>query len=339
MRNATRDAREWLARLGGRRAGPVLALALAVVLAAVGVDLVTGLAPGASDGVATASSTAGPSLAADFALTEPPPLAAPQPVPSAWLEPPTPPPTEAPTELPPTPAPTAAPTPVFTLHVPILTYHVIAPWSVASSYSQPELDVDPAVFDAQLALLQSKGWHSITVDRLYRYLAAKQRPPRRTFVITIDDGHDDGYTYALPILQKHGFVATYYVVAGRVDRLDNLTWEQISTLAADGMEIGNHTLNHLGLTSLGAAEVADQVTTAEQLLTDHLGSAPTTFAYPFGEYDLTAIGAVRAAGLKMAVTTRDGASETWLSRYRTGRIAVYAGVTARGLLSMLDPFA
>jgi len=39
------------------------------------------------------------------------------------------------------------------------------------------------------------------------------RPPDKTFVITIDDGWDDGYTYALPILQSHGFVATYFVIA------------------------------------------------------------------------------------------------------------------------------
>ena len=36
--------------------------------------------------------------------------------------------------------------------------------------------------------------------------------------ITIDDGMRDGYDNALPILQRHGFVATFAVVVGRVDR-------------------------------------------------------------------------------------------------------------------------
>jgi len=151
-----------------------------------------------------------------------------------------------------TPAPVAhsdAP-PGFTLRVPILTYHVIAPWVVAQAYAMPALDVSPGLFEAQLVALRGAGWRTITMRELAAALAAGRALPPKTFVVTIDDGHSDGATYALPILLNYGDVATFYVVAGRIGNPDNLTWPQVTQLATDGMEIGNHTLGHVALTRL-----------------------------------------------------------------------------------------
>ncbi len=260
----------------------------------------------------------------------------------------TPQPTLMPTPIPPSPLahqdvpgtmPPATPTPEWSLDVPVLTYHVIAPWSVASAYSERGLDVDPAVFDAELHLLRASGWRTITLDRLERYLASRKRPPAKTFVITIDDGHSDGYTYALPILRKYGFVATYFVVAGRIGRVDDLTWAQVAGLKAAGMEIGNHTLDHVNLTLLSAAQVAYQIDAAQQLLTEHLGRAPTSFAYPFWAYDRLVIQAVRAAGLTTAVTKGPVPYEAWSDRFAVPRFEVYASTTAAEVLAKLAPYA
>ncbi len=233
----------------------------------------------------------------------------------------------------------STPIPEWSLHVPILTYHVIAPWSVASAYSEPGLDVDPTAFDAQLALLKGNGWHSITVDRLYRDLAAKKPPPHKTFVITIDDGHNDGYTFALPILRRYGFVATYYVVAGRIGDVDSLTWAEVAALKAAGMEIGNHTMDHLHLTWLSAAQVAYEIDAAQQLLTEHLGTAPTTFAYPYWSYDSLVVRAVRAAGLRMAVTKGPVPYESWSGRFVVPRFEVYSSFSAADVLAKIAAYA
>lgn len=237
------------------------------------------------------------------------------------------------------PMPLPTPVPEFALHVPILTYHVIAPWLVAKSYALPGLDVDPSVFAQQLAMLRSLGWRSVTVDRLSRYLADKQRPPARTFVITIDDGHEDGYTYALPILRRYGCVATFYVIAARVGELHYLTWPQIATLHAKAMEIGNHTTNHIDLTPLSASQLAYEIGGAQQLFRRHLGTAPTTFAYPFGGFDGAVARAVWSAGLRMALTQEPGAYESNSWRYEIPRLRVYASRSVAGLLALISPYA
>ncbi len=243
-----------------------------------------------------------------------------------------------------TPSPTwpapSIPDPQFVVHVPILTYHVIAPRAVARSYALPGLDLSPELFDAQLRALQRDGWHTITVRKLADLVAASVPPPSKTFVITVDDGHADGAVYALPILRKYDFVATFYVVAGRIGRANNLTWDQVAELAAAGMEIGDHTMQHVALTWLPLATIQNEINAAQALLTAHLCEAPTTFAYPFGAFNGTVVGVVRQAGFHMAVTTeRWGASESWAQRLVVPRITVYASVSVDELLAKIRAFS
>jgi peptidoglycan/xylan/chitin deacetylase (PgdA/CDA1 family) len=230
--------------------------------------------------------------------------------------------------------------PQLFLHVPILAYHVIAPRAVARRYPLSGFDLSPRLFDAQLGALQGDGWHTVTVSNLADLLAASVLPPPKTFVITIDDGHEDGAVYALPILRMHHFVATFYVVAGRIDHTGNLTWDQVAELAAAGMEIGNHTLRHVDLTRLPPAAIQGEINAAQALLTAHLCEAPTTFAYPFGAFNGTVVGVVRQAGFHMAVTTESwGASESWGQRLLVPRISVYAWVSTDELLAKMRAFS
>ncbi len=91
----------------------------------------------------------------------------------------------------------------------------------------PGLVVSPDLFAAQLEALVAAGWRSITAAELAADLAAGDRPPPRTFVITFDDGRSDGYTQAFPILRRLGLVATFYVITGRIGMANNLSASQL----------------------------------------------------------------------------------------------------------------
>ncbi|MGH2512015.1 MAG: polysaccharide deacetylase family protein, partial [Candidatus Limnocylindrales bacterium] len=136
--------------------------------------------------------------------------------------------------------------PGLVLHVPILMYHRIATPAEAGE-SLPGLVVAPTLFAAQLSLLARAGWHTIILATLQAGLAAGRRPPPRTFVITIDDGHRDGLTNGLPILQEFGFVATYFVIMGRIHDSQYLGPADLQVLASAGMEIADHTMSHVDL--------------------------------------------------------------------------------------------
>jgi peptidoglycan/xylan/chitin deacetylase (PgdA/CDA1 family) len=217
---------------------------------------------------------------------------------------------------------TVAKGPPISLNVPIIEYHRIVPKALAgNSYSG--LVVSPQTFSDQLDTLVKAGWHSITLAKLGDYLRANVRPAPKTFVITIDDGWDDGYTYALPILQKHSFVATYFVVAGRIDHPHNLSSVQLRSLVAAGDEIGDHTFNHVSVAAASPERRTYEVDVAASRIAQVTGRWPTSFAYPFGHAISQTMEVVAACKpMTMAVTETSGAAETWASRFALPRIRI-----------------
>ncbi len=240
----------------------------------------------------------------------------------------------------PSPVPTLAPlVPIgFTLRVPILMYHLIAT-PAESVGALPGLVVSPALFDAQLARLEAAGWHTITLRALAADLGTHRRPAPRSFVITIDDGHVDGYTEAFPILRRHAMVATYFVIAGRIGHPGDLDADQLRALAAAGMEIGDHSMDHVDLTAVAPAELAIEVGGAAAVIGSVVGTAPVSFAYPFGEFDAAVMRGVARAGLLLAVTERFGAVEAANLRYEIPRVRVGPGTTPAVLLATLSQWS
>ncbi len=183
----------------------------------------------------------------------------------------------------------------LTLRVPILMYHRIVPTAEAGN-SLAGLVVSPERFAAQMDALAAAGWQTLTMASLAADLQAGVAPPAKSFVITFDDGYDDGYIYALPILQSHGYVATYYVIPGRFDKTVFLTSDHVRALAAAGMDIGDHTFNHVALGSQPFATGSYQVDTAAARIAQVTGQWPASFAYPYGSMSSRARRVVAACG-------------------------------------------
>ena len=254
------------------------------------------------------------------------------------------------------------------LKVPILEYHRIVPVAEAGK-SLPGLVVPPDTFAAQLDALHSAGWQTITMTTLADDLQAGAKPPPKTFVITFDDGWDDGYNYAFPILAQRGFVATYFVIAGLIDQSGFLTSVQLEALVAAGDEIGDHTMSHFNLTGGSAATRQYEVDAAAARIAQVTGRWPESLAYPGGHENAQAVAAVAACGeLRIAViegpvtSGKPGASqtpgmsskpsatptprataipfpnETWANRFTIARVRVGPSTTPAYLLGELDRY-
>lgn len=194
-----------------------------------------------------------------------------------------------------------------TIRVPVLMYHRIAQEPPAGSRF-PDLYVTPAAFDAQLSALKARGWHTITAAALGEAIRARQPVPAGTFVITLDDGHVDGFTAAWPIMQKYRFVGTFFVVTGHIGHVGFLTWDMSAALAGAGNEIANHTMSHDSLPSDHGAALVAQIDDAASAIQTQLAlrGVPTTvrtFAYPYGHTSPEATQLLAERGYDLAVTT------------------------------------
>jgi peptidoglycan/xylan/chitin deacetylase (PgdA/CDA1 family) len=244
----------------------------------------------------------------------------------------------------------------FILHVPVLMYHRIVPMSEAGN-SDPGLVVPPDTFSAHLDAIEAAGWHTITMATLANDLQAHIAPPTKSFVITIDDGWADGYTYALPILESHRFVATYYVIAGRIDKPDNLTSGQLQELVAAGDEVGDHTMDHVDLVNLPAVTLRYEIEAAAARIAQVTGFWPESFSYPSGGVDDAVVAAVTACGqLRSAVIEEPVAAaqptkakktavgvpvalETWSNRWVIPRVRITPNTKANYLADDLKILA
>ena len=104
--------------------------------------------------------------------------------------------------------------------------------------------------------------------------------PRTVVSLTFDDGDADQMA-AAQVLHRYRLPATFYVITGAVGTPGYVTLPDLRQLAADGNEIGGHTVSHLRLTALSSAEARRQVCESRSILA-RWGYRATSFAYPGG---------------------------------------------------------
>jgi peptidoglycan/xylan/chitin deacetylase (PgdA/CDA1 family) len=149
-------------------------------------------------------------------------------------------------------------------------------------------------------------WHT-TVDELQvPFLGRYSLRSRRLRRVAAE--HLDAYLSTLPPSWQERVVSglldslNVSVPADFADRM-MLSWDEVREMAANGVTIGSHTLNHAMLTSLSADEARHEIGYSKRQIEDRLGQECRLFAYPFGDFDASSIELVEDCGYEGAVTT------------------------------------
>ena len=107
--------------------------------------------------------------------------------------------------------------------------------------------------------------------------------PEKLVVFTFDDSSKSHSTIAAPLLKRYGFGATFFITEGfdfRDNKRDYMTWDEIRALHDAGFEIGNHTRDHLGITSATVERLTEQLDGIASACEQHGIPKPVTFAWP-----------------------------------------------------------
>jgi peptidoglycan/xylan/chitin deacetylase (PgdA/CDA1 family) len=173
--------------------------------------------------------------------------------------------------------------------------------------------VKPEDFEKQMRWFHSNGWTSYTMSEL----VSLQNIPEKAFVITFDDGYEDNYIHAFPILQKYNYKATIYLVPdyaenswenfsnGQFDRL--LNEHQIHEMQQSVLiEFGSHTMNHKNLLRVDVSEAKQEITDSKKRVKEIIGRECKAFAYPYGKYDQNIATLVKEAGYTNATIVKRG---------------------------------
>lgn len=195
----------------------------------------------------------------------------------------------------------APPSAARKVHVPILTYHSVRPYYPGITNLVKEYTVPPDIFDDQLRYLRDNGYTAITNEELDQYLISGKPLPAKPVLITFDDGWENQYTYAFPILKKYHDPAVFYIYSRAVGVKHFLTWDQVRELQTAGMEIAGHSRTHPELPTIkDIAEMRKELADSKVVIEKELGRPITDFAYPYGEYSDLAIQVLKDSGYRSA---------------------------------------
>jgi len=168
--------------------------------------------------------------------------------------------------------------------IPVLMYHEIADPAESNS----RLAVAPSAFADQLAYLHDEGWNAISAGALSQTFSdGAGTLPERTVVLSFDDGYEDFYSKAMPLLSKYEFTATLFMTSGWVKEAGPagppmLSWAQLSDVARAGIEVGAHSTTHPQLDQLDGEHLHHELFDSKKEIEDHLGMDVPGLAYPFG---------------------------------------------------------
>lgn len=188
--------------------------------------------------------------------------------------------------------------------VPILMYH-----HIDERDREWKLSVSPASFARQMEFLKAHRYRVLSLDAYADILSAGKRPPKKSVVITFDDGYDNNFVNAYPVLRKMGFPAVIFYQLNGLGRPGYLTQEDMAILSENGVEIGSHTLTHAFLPGLKTEELKREIADSKTELEKILGRPVRLFSYPGGGYTPEAAQMVREAGYGAAVATNTGPLE------------------------------
>jgi peptidoglycan/xylan/chitin deacetylase (PgdA/CDA1 family) len=199
-------------------------------------------------------------------------------------------------------------------------------------------------FAAQMRYLARFGYRVLGMDEVLACLSGKHPIPARAVALTFDDGYENFYEHAWPVLQSHRFPAIVYVITSLVgqraewlaaegrDAPPMMSASRIRQLRREGVQFGSHSESHLRLAGQDRARVRQEVERSKAALEDILGEPVMHFCYPYGSHDLPALEAVAAAGYRSATTCLRGPASALDDPLSLPRKAISYGDSLLGVI-------
>ena len=199
--------------------------------------------------------------------------------------------------------------------IPILMYHQVGQPAPKGTPFRG-LTVHPQSFRRQMTWLRRLGYRGLSMHELMPYLLGERQG--KVVGITFDDGYQNVFDHALPVLRDCGFSATNYFVVNQIGHSN--VWDHdlgippsalmnsdtVRRWHDSGMEVGSHTLDHPHLPELSPEIAVQQIRQSREELQALIDRPVTAFCYPYGEESADVRNMARQAGYTNATTTARG---------------------------------
>lgn len=163
-----------------------------------------------------------------------------------------------------------------------------------------------------VAILLAIGFNGVASAQVFFGYSTKKLPvycvdiTEKTVAISFDASWGADKTQAIiDTLKEYDAKATFFLVGFWVDKYP----EMVNAIKNAGLEIGCHSNTHPDLTTLSKARINEEITLANQLITNITGEDVKLFRCPFGSYNNAVIETIE--GLNMIPIQWDVDSLDW----------------------------
>jgi peptidoglycan/xylan/chitin deacetylase (PgdA/CDA1 family) len=212
------------------------------------------------------------------------------------------------------------------------------------------MTIDQLEFEKHI-LYVKKHYQVISASQLLQWLDSPHSwsPDKHACLITFDDGYEDNFINALPVLKKYDCPAIFFVTTGMIGNhvqfphdailhpnlvFRKMSWEHLKIAAWEGIELGVHSQTHADLGKIPFEDAIREIEAAVHDFTTHLGYKPRMMSYPFGGRE-NITPEVKAyirnhPDLLVLFSAYDEANEGTIERYEIKRINI--GSEDRGIV-------
>lgn len=196
---------------------------------------------------------------------------------------------------------------------PILMYHAI------KDNESTNFFVSPGVFYQQMKFIKDKGYTVIDLSDYCRLISAGEKSPRKSLVITFDDGYKNNLE-AIKILSEFNFPATIFVIPASINNYECFSYQDITDLLkTTPVKIGSHSLTHAYLPEVTDTQLEEEIKNSKIVLENFFPAEINIFSYPKGGFNEKILKTVKEAGYLCACATNRGFSKK-LNRFALRRI-------------------
>lgn len=230
--------------------------------------------------------------------------------------------------------------------IPVLTYHSIC--NTKGAYS-----VDIESFRHQMEYIK-KNYQIIRATKIKEVLENDCSLASRV-AITFDDGYDDFYDNAFPILNDLKIPCSVFIPVGCIGSYNK--WDshnhllpkksvmgasRLKELSISGLvDFGSHGVNHTRMTCLDINELRWEANESKKILEDILCRPISMFAYPYGmreDYSCLTDNIILDAGYKIVFTSHWGVIQDRKNKLSLKRIELKNNDSAFSIYSKISGF-
>ena len=186
----------------------------------------------------------------------------------------------------------------------------------------PSTSISSELFRQQLSYLKKNQYKVLNLsDAIQKLRSGDGRG--KYIVITIDDAFNSFMEHGFPVIKEFGYPATLFINTETVGSGDYISWKDLKILAENNIEIGNHTHTHDYFLDLDTAErrqaFSNDVKLAQELIKSNLNLEPSTFAFPYGEFDEGMLEVIEKMGFIGAAAQNSGVMSMYSNLYALPR--------------------